>query len=244
MRTVMLYLAYGKFKNIATADGSSAALFDTNVQWNEQKAVDLLQLSRENACHWEYRAHDEVAKLLDSFVKGIHRVVVLHEGSIPENSEVCTQADFVRWIYHCHSAFGRNTDKSLDALGLASGTTPVTVTDKETALDAFRKAAAKDIMAVGVVDAAGRLVATISASDLRAMDGEHLRFVTLNVMEFLKKYSPRSINPVSASKYCTLRTVVAKMLQHRIHRVWICDADHKPVAVVSMTDVIRAASLD
>jgi CBS domain-containing protein len=242
MRTVMLYLAYGKFKNIATADGTSGALFDRNAQWNDQPVVDLLHLSPENAAHWEYRAGDEVAKLLDPFIKGVHRVIFLHGGSDPQASEVCTQADFVRWIFHCHSAFAKNTDKSLDALGLVSDPALVTVSDKDSALDAFRKAAAKDLHSVGVVDAAGRLVGTVSASDLKALDAEHLRFATLNVMDFLSKYSPKSVNPVSASKQCTLRAVMAKMLQQRVHRVWICDADHKPVAVVSMTDVIRTST--
>lgn len=244
MRTVMLYLAYGKFKNIASADGTSGALFDRNAQWNDQPIVDLMHLSPENAAHWEYRANDEVAKLLDPFVKGVHRVVVLHHGTDPNASEVCTQSDFVRWIFHCHSAFSRNTDKSLEALGLVNGGSVVTVTDKETALDAFRKAVTKELSSVAVVDASGRLVGTVSASDLKALDAEHLRFATLNVMDFLAKYSPRSVNPVSAAKQCSLRTVMAKMLQQRVHRVWICDGDHKPIGVVSMTDVIRAASHD
>lgn len=244
MRTVMLYLAYGKYKNIATADGSSGALFDRNAQWNDQPVLDLLHLSPENATHWEYRAGDEVAKLLDPFIKGIHRVIVLHNGSDPNASEVCTQADMVRWVYHCHGAFAKNSDKSVEALGLLNGASLVTVTDKETALDAFRKAASKELPCVGIVDANGRLVGTISASDLKALDAEHLRFATLNVMDFLAKFSPKSVNPVSAAKQCTLRTIMSKMLQQRVHRVWICDGDHKPIGLVSMTDVIRVASHD
>lgn len=244
MRSIMLYLAFGKFKNIATADGSSAALFDRNVAWADQTVVDLLQLNPANAYYWEYNSNDEVAQLIDPFVKGVHRVIVASSSDPTsfEEADVCTQSDFVRFIFHSYSAFGRNTDKSVESLGLSVTPSLVTVPSTATALDAFRKAVAHDLHAVGVVDEGGRLVGTISASDLKALDAEHLRFATLNVLDFLRKYSPRSVKPITVSKQCILRTVIAKLLQNRLHRIWVVDGDHKPTGVISMTDVIRVAT--
>jgi len=244
MSTIMFYLAFGKFKDIATAHGA-APLFDPNVKWNDQPVGELIALNPENAKRFEVNASDSVSTLIEPFTKGVHRVVVKRDGGDnPATNELVTQSDLVRWIFHARYAFGETTYTQrvevADQLVGFFNHKPIVIRDTETAIEGFRKAAIANIHGVGIVDANGVLVGTLSASDLRSLDAEHLRFATLPSIEFVKKFSPASAKPVTATKTDSLRTVMQRMLEHRVHRVWIVDAENKVVGVITMSDIIKA----
>jgi 5'-AMP-activated protein kinase regulatory gamma subunit len=83
-------------------------------------------------------------------------------------------------------------------------------------------------------------VGTLSASDLRGINDETLNTLTLPVREFLDKVQRKApASPVRCSPDEKLDTVIDRLIQSRVHRLWITDENQKPVGVVALTDVIR-----
>ena len=57
---------------------------------------------------------------------------------------------------------------------------------------------------------------------------------------FLKEHSPKSFMPLTCSKSDTLVAVIDKILEARVHRLWVVE-DNKPVGCVSLGDLIKVA---
>jgi CBS domain-containing protein len=237
MRSIMLYLAWGKYK--VDPENSSGVVFDSKLNFGKTQVKELLRLSPENETSWVYPADKPVQLLVDAFSKGVHRALVSfppQDGKQSHRIEFVTQTDIVRWIYHSQSAFGSCLDRSIREM-IVEGKKLATIRDHDTALDGLRKASQLDLSAVGIVDSAGKLVGNLSASDLRGLDVTRLHEVVQDVRQFLQKHSPTSLQPQTVPVSATLRSAVQKMLQNRLHRVWIVDAAGAPVGVCSMTDI-------
>jgi CBS domain containing-hemolysin-like protein len=78
--------------------------------------------------------------------------------------------------------------------------------------------------------------------DLTAIDGSSLEKLCSNVLEFLDygyegKGHPQ---PVTVESTDTLAAAVSKMINAKVHRVWVVDSAKRPTGVVTMSDVLRA----
>ena len=78
------------------------------------------------------------------------------------------------------------SDKSLSEAGLVRGSV-VTMRDNETAMQGYARMATKRLLAIPVVDTAGLVVGTLSASDLRGLSKNTLEFVRLPALDFVEK---------------------------------------------------------
>lgn len=113
--------------------------------------------------------------------------------------------------------------------------------------------ALKTHIALPVVDKDGIIVSTLSTSDLRGCQrtllsssspratASHLG--SLTIREFLvSSHSHHLPPPVLCHPEDSIRSAVSKMIEKRIHRVWVSDdvrGSRRGVGVVSMTDVMR-----
>jgi len=156
----------------------------------------------------------------------------------------CAHADDIR-----QSLKEENHDnflaKTIGDLGLASGTVE-TISSDETALSGFRKMAIHNLSSLAIIDpTSGRLVATLSASDLRGMTSNLIqaRLPGLPVTDFLRETRRgRIAYPlITATAQSTLLEVMQKMVNGHVHRVWIVDGydEGKLLNVISMTDVFK-----
>jgi len=94
------------------------------------------------------------------------------------------------------------------------------------------------VNALAVVDEHGKLVGTLSGSDLRGMSHDKIATVLLPVMEFLKAQHQEGLkSPVTCSKSDTVVSVVKKMLDHKVHRVWLQNEAGEPTGVISLSDL-------
>ncbi|KAI8613803.1 hypothetical protein BC830DRAFT_1066230 [Chytriomyces sp. MP71] len=122
----------------------------------------------------------------------------------------------------------------------------ITVPDSFSALQAFRVMYMHRASAVGVVSARGKLVANLSASDLRGItaDLEALESLFLPVLEFLATRTRHGPGEVKADQLKTverdssLLEAVRCVIVNKIHRVWIEDGKEKPVGVLTLGDMI------
>jgi len=227
LRDVVNFLAWGKYK-VSPSD-NKPAFRDDKVDYGAKMISDLLP---ENSRVWRFDGMDPVQKVIEPFSKGVRRAIVM----IDRSRRMLTQTDVLRWIATNH-AFAPIVNMSLTELGLTQGKV-ITASDSFTALEAFRVAAQNEVGGVAIVDKHRRLMANLSGSDLRGLDCDFVNHVEKPVTRFLAELHPASLNPVVCHKGDSLKYVLFKMLSLRIHRVWLIDAQHVPIGVVTMSDVL------
>lgn len=173
--------------------------------------------------------------------RGMHRVLLKDE----KGYCMLSQSDIIRLI--CQKAEEeKDVDDSelisflgepLKKLGI-SGHTVFTIEESKAAIEGFRLISKKHVNAIAVVNKEGKLVNTLSASDLRGLNAKNLESTLASCTQFLKdktKGAQITTNPEEA-----LLHAVSKLAVNKVHRLWVVDAQGKPTGVVTLTDIIHA----
>jgi len=180
-----------------------------------------------------------------------HRVPIINDQKVGMPLLMfVTQMDMARWLY---SKLSQQRDIILpdaisamtvkDLLRTKSGVKPlITVLATDPLIKAFRLIHQHKVMGVAVVDPeSGKLVTNISANDLRKLPSYEFK-------QFLNElFTPVSLyrNPsrlIIAKASDKLVDVLGRMVNDRVHRVWIVDEQQKPVGVLSICDIISQFS--
>jgi CBS domain-containing protein len=211
--------------------------------------LGLEDVERESFRLWEFAETDPMSKLLDALSKGVHRVLV----QTAAGPVLLSQTDVVKYV---HLVFGKEVemDRKLKELKLVpsrpfgkSGQNTVLAVVGTTALSAYKKMAKEGVTAIPVVDKNNQVVATLSASELRGIAPAHLHDLLLPVEKFVEaraastKHHHASQITVDAEKG-TLRDVIVKLGDAKVHHVWVTQSDGKLSGVVSMTDLMSKFS--
>jgi 5'-AMP-activated protein kinase regulatory gamma subunit len=97
------------------------------------------------------------------------------------------------------------------------------------------------VSAVPILDAEGHLVGNVSARDARALINRptalHMIDHPLGESKDLH-FQPFSVELISCVEDDTLESVINKLAESRVHRVYLCDADFKAIGVISLRDII------
>jgi len=120
-----------------------------------------------------------------------------------------------------------------------------TVSENSSAITGFRAMIShNEVSALPIVNDKGQLMGTLSSSDFRRIGLDNFKDTLLPVNRFLvltrggKKQQQLTVRSDEI-----LSSVVDKLLLRCVHRVWVVDQDSKPIAVVSLTDIIRTFSI-
>jgi len=181
----------------------------------------------------------DVFKMVSIFSNGIHDFpIVDHNDNLVG---LVTQHAMIRHFNKCLNTeqFKYIGDKSIEYLEMNKGQVIVSVKDTYSVLFALYGMKRKQVSALAVVDKNGKLVGNFSVSDLRGLLQEEFPNFLLRVDEFLKKFHPQSMNPLFCKLSDSLKSVVHKLSQRHVHRLWIVDDDLTPVGVVSITDIMK-----
>jgi len=177
--------------------------------------------------------------------RGLHRVPVIGEDR--QLITVVTQSQIVKLVAGSLDIIGERKNK------------PVILTDRyiedvytvhqdSLAIDAFRMMAEKNVSGLAVIDDDGKLVGALSVRDLKTMSTDGRMFWRLfqTIKNFILKVRrennekdgdrPRTVVTVKA--FDTLESVIKKLAEHNIHRIFIVDDHKKPVGVISLKDVL------
>ncbi|KAJ3091473.1 hypothetical protein HK102_000419 [Quaeritorhiza haematococci] len=190
----------------------------------------------------DYR--DTLAETCVAFTKGVHRCLVTDVVN-KKKPHLVSQTDIVRYIA-THPEVVRDIvdlNKSIKELGLVGPTKKVvTMAATESALDGIRRMKTNKILALPIVDSEGKILSTLSASDLRGITVEKLVQLCLPVVDYLKTSNNHGVpDPITCIADDTIQEVLDKINKCKVHRVWVVDADKKTVGVVSLSDIIRIA---
>jgi CBS domain-containing protein len=191
------------------------------------------------------------------------------EGQLLEHYRLAAQIDLVRFLVeHKLNLNHHLIYSSVQALGMV-GPAPTlspaktliySTKEGKTALEAFRKLAVSGVHAIGITGAgtvggqpqhgeAGRLLYNLSASDLRGITPDTVHLLREPVEVFLARVEEsdptRPKNLVTCFPDATLFEVMELVLRSHVHRVWVVDQQHRPVGLITLTDILsKFASFD
>jgi len=172
--------------------------------------------------------------------KQVHRVFVFSDSTTITN--IITQSAIVEYLTTLDLAdFGRATIKELNL-----GSSPVfTVDITEKTIAAFRTLRNQKIYAVAVCNQ-GILVATISAKDVRFIcsSTDNFRLLYSPISEFLSDVRHSEVNIKNPSIVCketdSISSILGKLVENRIHRIFVVDELSKPTKIITLTDIMKA----
>ncbi|KAJ2806656.1 hypothetical protein H4R20_001606, partial [Coemansia guatemalensis] len=157
-----------------------------------------------------------------------------------------TQYDVVRFIQHHNHELGN----ALDAPALAVATTHESLrpsaprhlphlTIRDTALGALRLLHDTHNSALPVVDYDGRLITEIAGTNLRSLTTGNIGLLGRPVLAYMFGMHLPVTSPYVIHENFTLSQVMTGLLKMNCRRAWIVDSDERPVAVLSLTDVLN-----
>lgn len=247
VQQIMTFIAFGVFSQ----ENPTPEQFDAFVK-SSNPIGDLLDLDPSGVQSiWVFEPEKDLFEVLEVLSKGIKQVLVIQRHASYDKQRtyrILSQSDVVRFLVAHNSEHQQrgntpNTNLTIDALGVVHhDKSPVSIKTSDTALHGFRSMDMNGVSAVPVVCAeTGRIVTTLSPSDLRGLAGlKEVREVLLPVTEFLRnRRGGRLTHPVTCTKDSTLEEVMLKAVTAGVHRVWVVDASGKPISVVSLTDIIH-----
>eukprot|EP00026_Physarum_polycephalum_P011093 Phypoly_transcript_11290.p1 GENE.Phypoly_transcript_11290~~Phypoly_transcript_11290.p1 ORF type:complete len:304 (+),score=42.82 Phypoly_transcript_11290:241-1152(+) len=219
------------------AEGNESILF------KDVRAHDLLSISTEGKLMETFSPKVTLDKVTEAFSKGIHRALITTEGD--RKYHILSQVDVVRFL-HKSGKFDNLFSKTLNELPILFKFHPPieTMNGDAPAINGFKMLGRDRLGAVAVIDIDGNLIGNLSASDLRGVAVEYLiKTILRPAKQFLQLVRGLDdAHPVTAKMNDSLGSVVDKMVEHKLHRVWIVNDQNKLDSLVSFSDICRLFS--
>jgi len=199
--------------------------------------------------------HDSLADAVKMMVtKKTHRVLVC--SSTGELINLITQSRVMQFLPGVIEG-SPSSQKTVKELGVGEKTV-ITVNYKESTYCAFSKMVKNRVSGLAVVDDLGCLVGNISISDFK-LCGYEARFwdlLGLSVHDYMKEVIVKpeanirtkvlyslglkdKIPLVKCDQDDSLQVVVKLFSFYGVHRLFVVDAQRKPIAVISLADLLR-----
>ncbi|GAB5353577.1 hypothetical protein AAMO2058_000047400 [Amorphochlora amoebiformis] len=208
---------------------------------------DLVGMTEETKNLWVFDEEEKLGKLAEFFSQGVHRALIKRLKGSPC---LVSQTDFVKFIA-TQIKESKNKDiveflkQPLDKLGnVHKGKSVVSVREDETALTGFRRLlqwqSFRDwnLAALPIVDKKGAIIGNLSESDLRGLNENRLLDVLFVVPMYMKTFYGEMRKPETITADCSFMDALDKLIDCKVHRLWIVDNDKKPIGVFSLSDVI------
>jgi CBS domain-containing protein len=167
------------------------------------------------------------------FCKGVHRVPVIEDSG--RLVGIISQSDIGAALAANLDELGALAFCPLSILKLGDAP-PITMSDKAPAIAAFFLMIYNKISAVAIVDQDNKLVANLSAHDLKILSEENLGVLLEPIMQYLARFGGAR-KPVSCGKHSLFGTVLRTMTMNHVHRIWVVDEEERVTGVVSLSDV-------
>jgi CBS domain-containing protein len=235
-----------KFTAYSYLTSQDASVMDDNLQaspemftqfeFEDKTANDVLKLSERSR---EVRVVDKDATLRD--VAEIlsyedHRILVGRD----KDAKLISQTDIVSYLSDRKDQLDKNVlNTPVGQLNIPKKI--IHVSYRTPTIKAYNHLIRHKISALAVLDENQKLVGNLSASDLRGLTDETLNTLRQPVNQFIHNTGQKNL--VCCSPEEKLDMAMNKLVENKVHRLWVTDEQNKPVGVLSLTDVIRAIIL-
>ncbi|KAJ1725142.1 hypothetical protein LPJ53_000638 [Coemansia erecta] len=165
------------------------------------------------------------------------------------NVVVCglTQYDVVRFIQHHNHEVGHALDASaMDiAMERMSGGAAARLPQiphlsiRDSALHAMEKLRNTQVSALPVVDNDGRLITEVAGTGIRRLNSRNIGMLGKPVLAFMFNLHLSVTQPYVVHEGFTLSQIMSGLLRMNCRRAWLVDHESRPVAVISLTNVLQ-----
>uniref|UniRef100_A0A7S2NQR0 CBS domain-containing protein n=1 Tax=Cyanoptyche gloeocystis TaxID=77922 RepID=A0A7S2NQR0_9EUKA len=183
---------------------------------------------------------DSLRALVEAFSQ--HTLRALVQSSTDKSAQrlqLVSQTDIMRFMLSHASELPSLMATSVSTFFMPN---PVVFDISHRTVDAFVMMYCKKVGAIGVVDECGILIANLSASDLRFLRAGNISDLQQPLAYFLFSTKGEVRAPLCCQPSDSLFDVISAILSHHVHRIWVVDADRRPVGLVTLTDVLRLIS--
>jgi len=206
------------------------------------EGVSCTYLSRRNSFHPVSKS-DSLLDVCKILAKGLHRVPVVDDNG--EVVDIISQSSIISFLHKHASQTKHETVLTIKELHIGTNAV-ISATADTKAIDVFRLMDNKKISGVAVVDEEGKLIGNTSGSDLKLF----IKTLSVDILQepitqFLKKIRQESVEirspTISCSSRDTLSMLIGKLASTKVHKIFVADdsSGYKPLAVVSITDILR-----
>jgi 5'-AMP-activated protein kinase regulatory gamma subunit len=149
-----------------------------------------------------------------------------------------TQSAVLDEMTRSNPAFASVTSKTLKDLGWSehSKRSMISVNMHATYWEAFSIMSKNLISAVPIVSDKGVMIGNLSVKDLRNMIHDPAKFPSLSVP--MSEFPSFPIHLITCREKDTLQSVMEKLTQTKVHRLYLIDDHTRPVGVVSLGDIL------
>jgi len=195
---------------------------------------DLIDRS-DNDVYAAVTGEEHAHRLVRLFGLGVHRVALLDmRGSL---TNILSQSDVVKFLHANLHLLGENANKTIRELKMIATDNLVVAETDQTAISAFNLLGQNLISAVPIVDKNGVLCGTLALSDLKLIQDD-LSPLLLTTSQ----YKPVQDSSTVCTSDSTLGSVISHLASSSVHRLWVVDAEGKPISVISITNVCEFLS--
>jgi len=187
--------------------------------------------------YWPVHEDDTLANLINNYFKWrIHRAPVIINNKI---TGYVTQSDVVAFLAQNLESLGPVVNKNLKELGLDVG--PVfSVLKGKPLIEAFSGITESKFTGLAIIDEQDKLINNISASDLKGVTKDTFWKLDLPIEQVLgdkKKVPPLTCRPTDV-----LGSVLQRLADCRVHRIYVVDTEHRPQNVITLTTIMKVFS--
>jgi len=156
--------------------------------------------------------------------------------------KVCTQTDILMYacthITHPRFSWKLQLNKTVEEINVPSKF--VSITTKDRAIDGFLKIVDAKTSACAVLDQKdGKIVATLTCSDLRGISSDSLKTILLPVMEFFMKMTGQQPpHPLICCPAEIVLDVTKQILVKNLHECWVVDENMRPKGLLTMEKLV------
>ena len=185
----------------------------------------------------------EICKELEK--RGTHRVGIIDSSSgTPVCTGIISQSGLVDFIFS--KCAPGSMEQKISESSIPYKKEVAKISEEATAADAFELLDSKRLSGIAVVDEDGVLIGNTSARDIKhaVIDGGKIS-MDMDVISYLAQVRQSQIRKSERFPSChvyedaTVGHVVGMLAKTGYHRVFVVDADKKPIGVVSFADVLR-----
>jgi CBS domain-containing protein len=169
-------------------------------------------------------------------------IVSMQQDYEPTCMGLLTGSDIIRWLGE-HPNWMDTLPvarKTVGELDLGSKKI-ISVNEDMAAFEAFKVINDNKIHGIAVTDKLGRLVANLSASNIRSVTRNNFQILFSSVYEYLGRDRRRGWwkLPICVHEFDSLFTVILQFASTKVHQMYVTDAQGKPYRVITHTDVLR-----
>ncbi|KAL6045534.1 hypothetical protein QOT17_007624 [Balamuthia mandrillaris] len=219
---------------------------ESSERFSKQTCGSIVGISRRNP-YYPVEKRAPLLKAIEAMVKyRLHRLPIIDEEGDLET--VVSQSHIAQLLHQHMNVMGDLATATVAELSLGLRQV-ITVTERNKAIEAFKLIHERNVSAIAVVSSgeegaeqpAGSLIGNLSASDLKAVsyNAHMISNLFVSVKEFLGKLNTTKA-PISVTVNHNFQEVVAKIVESRIHRVYVVDSENKPIGVISLLEVLSA----